>query len=107
MCSNIPQSSVDKAEVIQEINNNRVFNIVLENTMIEYLEYSVLLQICWQCFLLAHLCQRLINELIVYPFSILRPSNLSPSVYIFQRSPLKPLSQSKPIFMWSLLEYEE
>ena len=67
MCSNIPQSSVDKAEVIREINNHRVFNIVLENTMVEYLEYSVLLQIFWQCFLLAHLSLRLINELIVYP----------------------------------------
>ena len=50
---------------------------------------------------LAHLSQRLLGELIVYP---------CPGVVVvvvvhhFQRSsPPKPLGQSKPIFMWSLL----
>ena len=46
------------------------------------------------------------GELIVYPSSR-RPSSSvvrRPSVHHFQRSsPLKPLDQSKPNFMWSLL----
>ena len=46
---------------------------------------------------LAHLSQRLIGELIGYPWSdvVVRPQ--------FQTSSLKPLGQSKPNFMWSLL----
>ena len=55
--------------------------------------------------LLAHLSQRLIGELIGYPWSGVR--RLSPSSGVrpqFQMSsPLKPLCQSKPNFMWSLL----
>ena len=49
------------------------------------------------------------GELIVYPSSrrpssSVRPSVVRPSVHHFQRSsPLKPLDQSKPNFMWSLL----
>ena len=48
------------------------------------------------------------GELIVYPLSrrpsVVRPSSVRPSVHHFQRSsPLKPLGQSKPNFMWSLL----
>ena len=52
---------------------------------------------------LAHLSQRLIGELIVYPWSgFRRPSSIRPSVAVdnFQRSSsMKPLYQSKPIFM--------
>ena len=41
------------------------------------------------------------GELIVYPCSGVRPSSVRPQ---FQTSsPLKPLGQSKPNFMWSLL----
>ena len=50
---------------------------------------------------LAHLSQRLIGELIVYPCSVVVVVVL---VHHFQRSsPLKLLDQSKPNFMWSLL----
>ena len=56
-------------------------------------------------FILAHLSQRLIGELIGYPWSGVRC--LSSSVVVrpqFQMSsPLKPLGQSKPNFMCSLL----
>ena len=54
--------------------------------------------------LLAHLSQRLIGELIVYPCSGVRRRRRCAVVYHFQRSsPLKPLGQSKPNFMRSLL----
>ena len=44
------------------------------------------------------------GELIVYPSSRRPSSSVGPSVHHFQRSsPLKPLDQSKPNFMWSLL----
>ena len=64
---------------------------------------------------LAHLSRRLTGELIVYPGSGVRPSSSvvvrRPSVVRrpqFQRSsPLKPLSQSKPNFMWSILRKGE
>ena len=50
---------------------------------------------------LAHLSRRLTAALIGYPWSGVRPSFVRPQ---FQRSsPLKPLGQSKPNFMWSLL----
>ena len=57
---------------------------------------------------LAHLSRRLTGELIVYPCSGVRPASVvvHPSVRRpqFQRSsPLKPLGQSKPNFMWSIL----
>ena len=48
---------------------------------------------------LAHLSQRLIGELIGYSWSGVR----RPSVHNAQRSSPKPLGQSKPNFMWSLL----
>ena len=47
---------------------------------------------------LAHLSQRLTGELIGYPW--IRPSVRS---HCQTSSPLKPLGQSKPNFMWSLL----
>ena len=58
--------------------------------------------------LLAHLSQRLIGELIGYPWSgVRRPSAVRPSSSVrpqFQTSSfLKPLGQSKPNFMWSLV----
>ena len=60
---------------------------------------------------LAHLSRRLTGELIVYPCSGVRPSSsVRPSIRRpkFQRSsPLKPLGQSKPNFMWSILSKEE
>ena len=53
---------------------------------------------------LAHLSQRLIGELIGYPWSGVRPSVRPSSVHNAQRSSSrKPLGQSKPNFMWSLL----
>ena len=62
-------------------------------------------------FFLAHLSRRLTGELIVYPCSGVRPSSVRPSVVRrsqFQRSsPLKPLGQSKPNFMWSILRKGE
>ena len=49
---------------------------------------------------LAHLNQRLIGELIVYPCSIVvRPSSVVHNAQTSQ----KPLGRSKPNFMWSLL----
>ena len=49
---------------------------------------------------LAHLSRRLIGELNVYPCSGVRPSVID----TFQTSsPLKPLGQPKPNFMWSPL----
>ena len=54
---------------------------------------------------LAHLSRRLTGELIGYPW-IRRPSSsvrLSSVRSHFQTSSLKPLGQSKPNFMWSLL----
>ena len=55
--------------------------------------------------ILAHLSQRLIGELIGYPWSgVRRPSSVvvvRPQFQMF--SPLKPLDQSKPNFMCSLL----
>ena len=58
---------------------------------------------------LAHLSRRLTGELIGYPW-IRRPSVRRPSASVGVRrphfqtsSPLKPLGQSKPNFMWSLL----
>ena len=59
---------------------------------------------------LAHLSRRLTGELIVYPCSVRRPSVRPSSVRRsqFQRSsPLKPLGQSKPNFMWSILRKGE
>ena len=57
------------------------------------------------CFL-AHLSRRLTGELIVYPCSGVRPSSVRRPQ--FQRSsPLKPLGQSKPNFMWSILRKGE
>ena len=54
---------------------------------------------------LAHLSRRLTGELIVYPCSGVRPSSV---VHRFQRSsPLKPLGQSKPNFIWSILRKGE
>ena len=57
---------------------------------------------------LAHLSRRLIGELIVYPWSGVRRTSLvvvrRPSVHNAQTSfSQKPLSRSKPNFMWSLL----
>ena len=54
---------------------------------------------------LAHLSQRLIGELIVYPWSVVRrPSSSSSVVHNAQTSfSLKPLGRSKPNFMLSLL----
>ena len=55
---------------------------------------------------LAHLSRRLIGELIGYPWSGVRPSVVCrpSSVHNAQRSSSpKPLGQSKPNFMWSLL----
>ena len=61
--------------------------------------------------LLAHLSRRLTGELIVYPCSGVRPSSVRrPSVRRsqFQKSsPLKPLGQSRPNFMWSILRKGE
>ena len=58
--------------------------------------------------LLAHLSQRLIGELIVYSCSGVRPSSSYGVVrrsrpQIQTSSSPKPLGQSKPNFMWSLL----
>ena len=54
--------------------------------------------------ILAHLSRRLIGELIGYSWSGVRPSVRRPSVHNAQRSSSpKPLGQSKPNFMWSLL----
>ena len=55
--------------------------------------------------LLAHLSRRLTGELIGYPW-IRRPSSSSVVVvrpHFQTSSALKPLGQSKPNFMWSLL----
>ena len=49
---------------------------------------------------LAHLSRRLTGELIGYPW-IRRPSSVHS--YFQTSSPPKPLCQSKPNFMWSLL----
>ena len=59
-----------------------------------------------QTSLLAQLSRRLTGELIVYPCSgVRRPSVRRPH---FQRSsPLKPLGQSKPNFIWSILRKVE
>ena len=55
-------------------------------------------------FFLTQFLAHLSSELIVYPCSGVRPSLLL-SVHHFQRSfPLKSLCQSKPNFMWSLLD---
>ena len=51
--------------------------------------------------LLAHLRQRPIGEHIVYPWSGVRPSSVVHNAQT--SSSLKPLGQSKPNFMWSLL----
>ena len=59
---------------------------------------------------LAHLSRRLTGELIVYPCSgVRRPSSVvGRRRSQFQRSsPLKPLGQSKPIFMWSIIRKGE
>ena len=57
---------------------------------------------------LAHLSRRLTGELIVYPCSGVRPSSSGVRRPQFQRSsPLKPLGQSKPNFMWSILRKGE
>ena len=53
---------------------------------------------------LAHLSQRLIGELIVYPFTVVVVVFVG---YFQTSSPPKPLGQSKPNFMWSLLEKGE
>ena len=59
----------------------------------------------YQILSLAHLSQRLTGELIVYPCCVVRPSVRRSQ---FQRSsPLKPLGQSKPNFMWSILRKVE
>ena len=58
---------------------------------------------------LAHLSQRLIGELIGYPWSGVRPSASSVRPSVVRRkqfqtsSSQKPLGRSKPNFMWSLL----
>ena len=56
---------------------------------------------------LAHLSQRLIGELIGYPWPGVRRRRPSSSSVVrpqFQTSsPLKPLGQSKPNFIWSLV----
>ena len=54
--------------------------------------------------ILAHLSRRLTSELIVYPCSVV----VVVVVQTFQTSsPLKPLGQSKPNFMWSILRKGE
>ena len=52
------------------------------------------------CDFLAHLSRRLTGELIGYPW-IRRPSVFRS--HFQTSSPLKPLGQSKPTFMWCLL----
>ena len=53
---------------------------------------------------LAHLNQRLIGELIGYPWSGVRPSSVVVRRTQFQTSSSpKPLGRSKSNFMWSLL----
>ena len=54
---------------------------------------------------LAHLSQRLIGELIGYPWSGVRrrPASFVICPQFQTSSPLKLLGQSKPNFMWSLL----
>ena len=52
---------------------------------------------------LAHLSRRLTGELIVYPCSGVRPSSSVRRPQFQRSSPLKPLGQSKPNFMWSIL----
>ena len=56
------------------------------------------------CIFLAHLSQRLIDELIVYPCSGVRPSYFVVRPQFQTSSSPKPLARSKPNFMWSLLE---
>ena len=57
---------------------------------------------------LAHLSRRLTGELIVYPYSGVRPSSSVIRRPQLQRSsPLKPLGKSKPNFMWSILRKGE
>ena len=59
---------------------------------------------CWrQYLLLAHLSQRLIGELIGYPWSGVRRRRPSVVHNFKTSSSQKPLGQSKPNFMWSLL----
>ena len=57
---------------------------------------------------LAHRSRRLTGELIGYPWirrpsSSVRPSSVVVRSHFQTSSPLKPLGQSKPNFMWSLL----
>ena len=49
-------------------------------------------------YFLAHLSQRLIGELIVYPCSGVRPSSSYERRQQFQTSSLKPLARTKPNF---------
>ena len=51
---------------------------------------------------LAHLSRRLTGEIIGYPW-IRRPSSSVRRSHFQTSSPPKPLGQSKPNFMWSLL----
>ena len=65
----------------------------------------VLVVVVFVCFggVLAHLSQELIGELIVYPCSVVVVVVVV-VVHNFQTSSsLKPLGQSKPNFMWSIL----
>ena len=61
--------------------------------------------------ILAHLSRRLIGELIVYPWSGVRPSSvIRPSIVVHNAqtsSSQKPLGRSKPNFIWSLLGLRE
>ena len=68
-------------------------------------KYRETKQISEKYVLLAHLSQRLIGELIVYPWSgVRRTSSVVGVVHNAQTSSSqKPLGRSKPNFMWSLL----
>ena len=54
---------------------------------------------------LAHLSQKLIGELIVYPCSVVPPSVVCRRSQFQKSSSPKPLARSKPNFIWSLLSY--
>ena len=57
--------------------------------------------------LLAHLSRRLTGELIVYPCSGVRPSFTICGIIHKRSSSLKPLGQSKPNFIWTILSKGE
>ena len=117
---------------IQQFLSHYVFSVILSSFchIIIFVSYSAVFVILFLCHIqqflsfyhlfchiqqfLAHLSRRLTGELIVYPCSGVRPSSsvVRPSSVVrrpqFQRSsPLKPLGQSKPNFMWSILRKGE